>query len=48
LLFTVRPKGTGIGLMANGSPVLMNPEQAAQFIVKPMCDWIRGRSDSLY
>jgi hypothetical protein len=48
LHFAVRPEGSAIGLTTDSSLSLMNPEQSAQFIVKPMVDWIRSRASKIY
>jgi hypothetical protein len=48
LHFSVRPDGRGIGLIASDSFAVMNPEKAAEYIVRPMMQWVLGSSASLY
>jgi hypothetical protein len=48
LHFVLRPEGSGIGVNAEESFLVMNPQQTAKFIVKRMTDWIRSRSEIVY
>jgi len=48
LHFSVRPDGRGIGLIASDGFAVMNPEKAAEYIVRPMMQWVLGSAVSLY
>ncbi len=48
LHFSVRPDGRGIGLIARDDFAVMNPEKAAEYIVRPMMQWALGSSASTY
>lgn len=46
--FAVRPEGNAVALSARSSLSLMNPKEAARFVVEPMVKWVRGRYAEVY
>ncbi len=48
LSFSVCPDGDDIGLIGGNIAAVMNPEEAAEYIVKPMMQWVLGNANELY
>jgi hypothetical protein len=49
LYFSLRPDGRGVGLISGNMMFdLMSPERTAEYLLRPMKEWVCGKSPSMY